>query len=54
MVGQTLESAQKELKNKDYRIVRVDNIPRVVTCDYKPERLNLIIKNNIIIDVYNG
>jgi hypothetical protein len=54
LVGQTLNSAQKELEDVDYRIVKIDSKAMTITDDFKPDRLNLEIKNGIITNVYEG
>lgn len=54
LIGLTLESAREILKDKKYRIVRIDGKGMMVTCDYRPERLNLEIENNIITKIHNG
>jgi len=52
--GLDLNSAQKKLENKEYRIVRIDGKGLMITCDFHPDRLNLEIENNIIVNVYGG
>lgn len=37
-----------ELKS---RIVKVNGSPRVVTCDFKPGRLNISLENDIIVKI---
>jgi hypothetical protein len=54
LVGQTLISAQKELKDRDYRIVKIDGQDMYVTDDIYYDRLNLEIENGIITNVYEG
>jgi hypothetical protein len=54
LVGQSLESAQKELENREYRITRIDDKPFMITCDFRSERLNLQIEKGIIVKVTNG
>lgn len=54
LIGLTLESAKEKLKDKEYRIVKINGQGMVITCDFHPERLNLEIKNNIIVNVYGG
>ena len=36
------------------RIVNVDNIPMVLTCDYNPSRLNLTVENGIVTEILVG
>jgi len=54
LVGQTLEFAQKEFKDRYYRIVKIDGKDMMITCDFKPDRLNLEIEKGIIVKVTNG
>ncbi|WP_396180277.1 hypothetical protein [Flavobacterium sp.] len=54
LVGQTLISARKELKDRDYRIVKIDGQDIYVTDDIYYDRLNLEIENGIITNVYEG
>ena len=54
LIGLDLDSARKKLENKDFRIVRIDGRAYMITADYHPERLNLEIENNIIVNVYGG
>ena len=36
------------------RIVNVDNIPMVLTCDYNTSRLNLTVENGIVTEILVG
>lgn len=36
------------------RIVNVDNIPMVLTCDYNTLRLNLTVENGIVTEILVG
>ena len=36
------------------RIVNVDNIPMVLTCEYNPSRLNLTVENGIVTEILVG
>lgn len=54
LIGQTLDSARKKLENKDFRIVRIDGKGLIITCDFNPDRLNLEVENNIVVNVYGG
>lgn len=47
------QSDLKDIK-EDYRIVKIDDIDFVITRDYRPDRLNIKIKNGVITEVYNG
>lgn len=54
LVGQSLESAKKELKDKKYRITRIDNRTMAITDDFVYDRLNLQIEKGIIVKVTGG
>ena len=60
LIGQALEQARtslstrKKLENKDFRIVIIDGKGLMITCDFHPDRLNLEIENNIVVNVYGG
>lgn len=54
LIGLTLESAKERLKGKEYRIVRIDGVGMIITCDWHPNRVNLEIQNNIVTRVYGG
>lgn len=54
LIGQTLDSARKKLENKEYRIVRNNGRAYMITTDFHPDRLNLEIENNIVVNIYGG
>ena len=54
LIGLDLDSVRKKLENKDFRIVRIDGKGLMITCDFHPDRLNLEVENNIIVNVYGG
>lgn len=54
LIGLDSDSARKRLENKEYRIVRIDGKGLIITCDFHPDRLNLEIENNIVVNVYGG
>jgi hypothetical protein len=54
LVGMDYETAVVLLKDENWRVVVRDGKGYVITCDFKPERLNLEIENNIITKVYGG
>ena len=54
LIGLDSDSARKKLENKEYRIVRIDGKGLMITCDFHPDRLNLEIENNIVVNVYGG
>jgi len=37
-----------------YRITSVDGLPKIITMDYRPKRINLKIYNNLVVDVSYG
>lgn len=54
LIGLTLESAKEKLKDKDYRVVRIDGVGMMITCDFISDRANLEIEDNIVTRVYGG
>lgn len=58
LIGMDLNSAKEKLKDKEYRIVKIDGVGMMITCDYRTERLNLEVENKngvaIITNVYGG
>ena len=54
LIGKTLKSAEKELKGREYRVVREDKTNYMITDDLHLDRLNLEIDGGIITNVYNG
>jgi len=54
IIGLTLESAREKLKNKDFRIVKINHRNMAVTDDFNSDRYNLEIENNIIVNCYEG
>ena len=54
ITGIDLKSAEEKLKDYKYRIVKIDGTGMIITHDHKPERLNLEIENNTIVNVYGG
>ena len=55
-IGCEWESIRLELIEwgVDYRLVRRDTTHFVLTCDFRPERLNIEVDNGIITKVYEG
>ncbi len=55
-VGLDFEEVKLKLFEREinYRIVRRDGKPYIVTCDYNPERVNIELENNIVINIYTG
>lgn len=55
-LGEDKEDVIELLSNMDleWRIIEEDNKPYIVTRDYKPERLNFTIKDNVIIEISYG
>ena len=54
LVGLTLKSAKENLKDRDYRIVRIDGVGMMITCDLRTDRVNLEVENNIVVRAYHG
>lgn len=58
LIGLSLEAAKEKLKGREYRIVKIDGVGMMITCDYRTERLNLEVENKngvaIITNVYGG
>lgn len=55
-VGKTFEEATQIAKDNGFkaRIVEKDGDSYILTMDYKTDRLNFRIRNNIVIDVHGG
>lgn len=56
LIGLTLEEARSLLsvEERDYRTVRIDGVGMMITCDFRTNRVNLEVENNIIVRTYNG
>lgn len=54
--GKVIEKAREIARDEGYdiRIVKQDNESYGVTCDFRFNRINVIIKNNIIVHVDIG
>jgi len=52
--GLSLCEDQQKLKDKEYRIISIDDKHFIITRDYNPERLNLVIENHIVVRVTRG
>ena len=52
-LGCSLETFKEKYKGQ-YRIVKNNGINYIITCDFKPERLNLEVNNNIITNITTG
>lgn len=52
--GLSLEEVKEQLKDKEYRIISIDDKHFIITRDYNPERLNLVIDNHIVVRVTRG
>lgn len=51
LIGETEERAKeliREISGIDYRVTRRDGQPFIVTCDFKTNRINLVIENNLV------
>lgn len=56
LVGKNMVEAKTLLESKDlrFRISRIDGEPQILTCDYRPDRLNLEITDGVIVGVTLG
>ena len=56
LIGSSKESVLDKLAQDDvlYRIIQEDNIHYMITCDMEINRLNLIIKAGIVVEVEIG
>lgn len=55
-IGKTKTESFKYCKenNLEFRVVRKNDVPCIITCDFRPDRLNFEIYNNIKTKVYTG
>lgn len=53
-VGQNWNDVQESLNSKSYRLTKKDDTSYIVTTDFKPDRLNFQVVNNIVTDVSKG
>lgn len=55
-INKSLNTVIEQLKELQisYRIAMQDGIPNVLTRDYKPERLNLYVEKDIVVNINNG
>lgn len=55
-VGLTIKEAYDYAENGGFtcRITEIDGVAHMVTMDYKTNRLNFRVKNDIVIEVYGG
>ena len=56
LIGLTLEEARSLLsaEQRDYRTVRIDGVGMMISCDFRLERVNLEVENNIVTRTYGG
>lgn len=56
MENELIGQKEEVLRNirEDCRIVSRDGEGYIITCDWRPERLNIYIEHGIIVDVKNG
>lgn len=50
-IGMNISDFRKLYPGIIHRVVRNNNNPMVVTCDFKPGRLNITLENNIIVKI---
>lgn len=55
-VGKTLEDAEKKAKNDGFttRVVEKDGQQYMVTMEYRTDRINFRVRNNIVTSIYGG
>ena len=55
-VGKTLEDAEKKAKNDGFttRVVEEDGQQYMVTMEYRTDRINFRVRNNIVTSIYGG
>ena len=56
LVGKSRNEVEKYLKDNDirYRYVNIDMMPMVVTCDFRPERVNLSVNEGKVTNISYG
>jgi hypothetical protein len=56
MIGQPLEKVQAacDAAEVKHRVIEVDGEPRMVTRDYRPDRLNFKVKAGLVTEVTKG
>lgn len=56
LVGKTLDEVRSFAAGSGLttRIVNMENIPFMLTCEYRQDRLNLTIKNGIVTEIGVG
>lgn len=55
-IGKTLTEVQDIAKGKGVRtrILQIDDTPMILTCDFDPSRVELIVENNIVTQLRFG
>lgn len=53
MLSRPLAEANTMCETSGYRlrVVRIDGQPLITTCDYVPDRINVVIENDIVVDL---
>lgn len=56
LIGKSLEEVEKILteSNIRYRLARINGKAQIVTRDYRPDRINLEIKQDIVVEYSKG
>lgn len=56
VIGKTFEEAIKILNESGYtfRVLEIDGVSRIGTCDYVLTRVGLSLKDNVVTDQSNG
>lgn len=56
IVGEPLEGVKQSLETSQirYRVSKIDGKACILTRDYDPQRVNLVVENGIVIEVNRG
>ena len=56
IIGKTRDEAYSFLEKAEikHRVTKVDGMPRVITADFNPDRINLHLENSIVVDLTMG
>ena len=56
IIGKTLVEAQATLTQNGcgYRVSIMNGQPQQLTCDYRPDRINLIVENGVVVGTTLG
>jgi len=56
LIGKTFEEARTILEQSGFswRVTNVDGSSRIITDDYRPDRVNITLVNGIVLETSNG